>query len=79
VEGRPLIKENMDQPNQYRTQKRKGWSRGLDHVREAAKKDKKLRFTALLHHVTVELLKDSFYALKGRNRSGSRRRQVARI
>ncbi len=54
----------MDQPNQRRTQKRKGWSSGLDHVREAAKKDKKIRFTALLHHVTVDLLKDSFYALK---------------
>jgi group II intron reverse transcriptase/maturase len=33
-------------------------------VREAAKKDRKLRFTALLHHVTVDLLRDSFYALK---------------
>jgi len=33
-------------------------------VREAAKKDKKLRFTALLHHVTDDLLRDSFYALK---------------
>jgi group II intron reverse transcriptase/maturase len=54
----------MDQPNQYRTQKRGNWSSKLAHVREAAKKDKKLRFTALLHHVTVDLLRDSFYALK---------------
>jgi retron-type reverse transcriptase len=33
-------------------------------VREAARKDKRARFTALLHHVTVALLRDSFYALK---------------
>jgi group II intron reverse transcriptase/maturase len=64
VEGRPLTKENMDQPNQYRTQKRKSWSSKLAHVREAAKKDKKLKFTALLHHVTVDLLRDSYGALK---------------
>ena len=36
----------------------------MAHVREAARKDKKLRFTALLHHVTVDLLRDSFFALK---------------
>jgi len=64
VEGRTLTKENMDQPHQYRTQKRKSWSSKLAHVREAAKKDKKLKFTALLHHVTVDLLRDSYGALK---------------
>jgi group II intron reverse transcriptase/maturase len=37
---------------------------GLDRVRQAAKARKKERFTALLHHVTVELLRESFYALK---------------
>ena len=64
VEGRPLTKENMDQPNQYRTRSRASWSSGLARVREVAKKDRKLRFSALLHHVTVDLLRDSFYALK---------------
>jgi group II intron reverse transcriptase/maturase len=33
-------------------------------VREAAKREKRLRFTALLHHVSVALLENSFYALK---------------
>jgi len=33
-------------------------------VREAAKRDGKLRFTALLHHVTIELLRDSYSNLK---------------
>jgi RNA-directed DNA polymerase len=37
---------------------------GLRGVREAAKKDKRLQFTALLHHVSVLLLESSFYALK---------------
>jgi group II intron reverse transcriptase/maturase len=64
VEGRPLTKENMDQPNQRRTLRRVNWSSGLARVREAARKDKKIQFTALLHHVTVDLLRDSYYALK---------------
>ena len=37
---------------------------GLWGVREAAKRDKKLRFTALLHHVCPELLQASYFALK---------------
>ncbi len=37
---------------------------GLDRIREAARKDKSLRFTSLMHHITTELLKDSFLALK---------------
>jgi RNA-directed DNA polymerase len=39
-------------------------SQGLDRVRHAAKQRKKERFTALLHHVTVNLLRDAFLALK---------------
>src|SRR5262249_39737593 len=39
-------------------------SQGLSGVREVAKARKQERFTALLHHVTVDLLRDSFYALK---------------
>jgi RNA-directed DNA polymerase len=37
---------------------------GLLGVREAAKRDKKLRFTALLHHVNPELLRSSYFELK---------------
>jgi RNA-directed DNA polymerase len=39
-------------------------SQGLQGVRERARKNKQERFTALLHHVTPDLLRDSFYALK---------------
>jgi group II intron reverse transcriptase/maturase len=39
-------------------------SLGLERVRQAAKQDKKERFTALLHHVTIDLLTDAFFWLK---------------
>ena len=39
-------------------------SQGLDGVRQAARKRKQERFTALLHHLSVGLLRESFYALK---------------
>jgi RNA-directed DNA polymerase len=64
VEGRPLTKENAEQPNPCRTQGRESGPSGLDRVREAAKRDGKLQFTALLHHVTVDLLRDSYLRLK---------------
>jgi hypothetical protein len=63
-EGRRSIKENTVEANPSRAQSREIGSRGLTGVREAAKKDKGLRFTALLHHVTEGLLRDSFYALQ---------------
>ena len=37
---------------------------GLLGIREAAKRDKTMRFTALLHHVCPELLRASFFELK---------------
>jgi hypothetical protein len=63
-EGRPLIKENARQPNTYPTQSGKGVSQGLAGVRKAAKGNKEMKFTALLHHLTVDLLRVSFYSLK---------------
>ena len=39
---------------------------GLDRIREAARKDKSLRFTSLMHHITIELLRDSYLALNRR-------------
>jgi len=64
VEGRPLTKENAEEPNPHRTPCRASGPSGLDRVREAARKDGKLRFTALLHHVSVNLLRDSYHRLK---------------
>jgi hypothetical protein len=39
-------------------------SQGLNGVRQAAKDRKQERFTALLHHLSIGLLRDSFFALK---------------
>ena len=64
VEGRPLTKENAEEPHPRRTQGRESGPSGLDRVRQAAKGDKKLRFTALLHHVNIGLLRGSYYNLK---------------
>jgi RNA-directed DNA polymerase len=63
-EGRAWAKENIVQSSTSPTQSGKRVSQGLSGVREAAKARKQERFTALLHHVTVDLLRDSFYALK---------------
>src|SRR4030095_10919067 len=63
-EGRAWAKENIVQSDTSPTQSGKRVSQGLSGVREAAKARKQERFTALLHHVTVDLLRDSFYALK---------------
>src|SRR5277367_5201243 len=64
VEGRPLTKENTQQPNSCRTASRESERKGLARVREAAKQNGKLKFTALLHQVSIDLLRDSYYSLQ---------------
>jgi group II intron reverse transcriptase/maturase len=39
-------------------------SQGLEGVRRAAKERKQEKFTALLHHLTIDLLRESFYSIK---------------
>src|SRR3984893_4518518 len=63
-EGRPLIKENTHQPDTSSTQSEARVSQGLAGVRKAAREHKEMKFTALLHHMAVDLLRESFYALK---------------
>ena len=63
-EGRPLIKENPPPPHTHPTQSGARVSQGLAGVRKVAKESKEAKFTALLHHLTVDLLRESFYALK---------------
>jgi RNA-directed DNA polymerase len=64
LEGRSLTKENTLQSSTYPTQGGERVSQGLAGVRRAAKARKGEKFTALLHHLTIGLLRDSFYALK---------------
>lgn len=65
AEGRGVAKGNADRTPASRTQSRNSCaSMGLEGVRRAARRDKRLRFTALLHHITPSLLENSFYALQ---------------
>jgi RNA-directed DNA polymerase len=64
VEGRASPKENGGQATAVRTLCRGTASSRLEAVRQAARQDKKVRFTALLHHITVDLLTQSYNALK---------------
>ena len=63
-EGRARTKENIAQSNTSPTQSGERVSQGWNGVRQVAKARKQERFTALLHHLSVDLLRDSFYALQ---------------
>ena len=64
MEGRRLAKGNASQQNTSRTQCRVSVPSALDRIRQAARKDRKAKFTALYHHLTVERLSAAFHALK---------------
>jgi RNA-directed DNA polymerase len=64
VEPRAGAEGNVDQQSTHRAQIRARVSQALGRVRQAARHRRKERFTALLHHVNVDLLWLSFYALK---------------
>lgn len=64
VEERGAAKGNAQGDPARRTQSRASASMGLEGIREAARRNKRARFTALLHHITPQLLQQSFYALR---------------
>jgi RNA-directed DNA polymerase len=65
VEGRGRTKGNSLGCNALRTQGRDGASSALARVRQAARRDRTQRFTALLHHVyAIERLRTAYFALK---------------
>jgi group II intron reverse transcriptase/maturase len=65
MEGRGLTKGNSPQSNASRTQGRSGAPSALERVREVARRDRKVRFTALLHHVyDVERLREAYLAVR---------------
>jgi len=63
VEGRASPKGNGGQTTAIRTPSRGVASNRLEAVRQAARQSRDVRFTALLHHITVDLLKQSYHAL----------------
>src|SRR5881409_280852 len=65
MEGKGLAKGNLPQQNASRTPSRKDAPSELERVRQAAGKDKKLRFTALLHHIdNLETLRMAYFSWK---------------
>jgi RNA-directed DNA polymerase len=65
MEGRGLATGNSRQRTALRTQSRDGASSALARVREVAVRDRKVRFTALLHHVYDSArLEAAYFALK---------------
>ena len=64
VERRAGTEGNMAEPRTRRTPSRESVPQGLDRVRQTAKARKKERFTALLHHMSVDLLRDAYFWLK---------------
>ena len=46
-------------------------TQALDRVRKAARQKKKEQFTSLLHHITVDMLRTAFYALKRKAAAGA--------
>jgi RNA-directed DNA polymerase len=64
LEGRAVLKWNVQQPAAVRTQSRVAASIRLLAVRRAAQSNKNLKFTALMHHIDVQLLQECYYKLK---------------
>ena len=64
VERRAGTKGNAGQQSTCRAQDRISVDQALERIRKVAKERKKERFTALFHHIGVDLLEGAFYELK---------------
>src|SRR5215475_4033369 len=64
VEPRPETEGNANQQSTLRTQGRERVTQALNRVRQAARQRKTEKFTALLHHVSIDTLRVAFHALK---------------
>ena len=64
VERRGGAKENAELQNTVRTQSREAVSRAQVRIREAVTRNKQVKLTALLHHISIDVLRASFFGLK---------------
>src|SRR5215467_1136644 len=64
AEQRAGTEGNASEQSTHRTQGRERVSQALDRVRNAARLKKDEKFTALLHHINIDLLREAFFALK---------------
>ena len=63
-EPRARTEGNATQHDTHRTQSRESVPQALERVRKAARERKQEKFTALLHHISVDLLGEAFFDLK---------------
>ena len=64
VEPRAETERKAREQSTLRTQGRARVSQALEGLRKAARQKKKEKFTALFHHISIDLLRESFFALK---------------
>jgi hypothetical protein len=64
MEPRARAEGNAGQQTTCRAQNRESVSHALERIREVARHKKKEKFTSLLHHVTIDLLRTAFFKLK---------------
>jgi RNA-directed DNA polymerase len=64
VEPRAGTKGNAGQQSTCRAQSRISVSQALERIRKVARERKKEKFTALLHHISIDLLEQAFFDLK---------------
>src|SRR3954465_15422484 len=70
VEGRGLPEGNTASDTRPGRSAGQGVSTDLERVRQMARKDRDVRFTALLHHVSVERLRDAYRAIRPQAAAG---------
>ena len=64
VEPSAEAEGNANQQSTRRAQDRESVSQALTRIRQVARQRKKERSTSLFHHISVELLRVAFFALK---------------
>jgi RNA-directed DNA polymerase len=64
VEPRAGTKGNVEQQSTRRAQDRESVSQALDRIRNAARRNKKEKFTSLYHHLNIPMLRTAFFALR---------------
>ncbi len=64
VEPRAETERNAGQQSTCRAQSRVSVSQALERIRKVARERKKERFTALFHHISIDLLEEAFFELK---------------
>jgi len=80
VEGRRLAKGNLLERDTLRTQGRVDVPHALERVRQAAQRDRKLQFTAILHHVyAIEQLRGGLFCIESRGGPLCRWRDMAGV